>query len=177
MPVLDSPYYVYALVDPRNEEVFYVGKGKGSRISQHVKDVRRGRIVNGEKCLRISRILDDGYSVREEILIDGLTEPKAYRIERGVIRGMRYLGTLTNISSGTVTEEQSIRARVAWLLENMKPYDEWVMTARTAAIDYAVAEYGHPYTFYVSFMDEVRSTLDVIAAHSSERGLVEFNHG
>lgn len=176
MPILANAYYVYALVDPRNEEVFYVGKGKGARISQHVKDVLRGRIVNGEKCLRISRILDDGCSVREEILIDGLSEPEAYRIERGVIRGMRHLGTLTNISSGTVTEEQSIRARMTWLLENMKPYDEWVMTARTAAIDYAVAEYGHPYTFYTKFRDEIQSTLDGPVVLDVECKLIEFNH-
>lgn len=30
-------YYVYRLVDPRNGETFYVGKGKGDRLFQHVK--------------------------------------------------------------------------------------------------------------------------------------------
>lgn len=31
-------YYVYALVDPRDNRIFYIGKGKGNRIFQHAKD-------------------------------------------------------------------------------------------------------------------------------------------
>jgi hypothetical protein len=30
-------YYVYRLIDPRNGETFYVGKGKGNRIFQHAR--------------------------------------------------------------------------------------------------------------------------------------------
>lgn len=29
------PYYVYCLVDPRNNQTFYIGKGKGNRIFAH----------------------------------------------------------------------------------------------------------------------------------------------
>src|SRR5207237_511034 len=35
-PVND--YYVYLLIDPRNLEVFYVGKGQGFRKDAHLKD-------------------------------------------------------------------------------------------------------------------------------------------
>lgn len=29
--------YVYRLIDPRNEETFYVGKGKGNRVFNHAE--------------------------------------------------------------------------------------------------------------------------------------------
>jgi hypothetical protein len=32
----DSNYYVYAYLDPRNYEMLYVGKGKGSRKYAHL---------------------------------------------------------------------------------------------------------------------------------------------
>jgi len=40
-------WYVYRLIDPRNGETFYVGKGRGNRIFQHVGQHVGGRPVTG----------------------------------------------------------------------------------------------------------------------------------
>ena len=46
-------HYVYRLVDPRNGETFYVGKGQGDRVFAHVRNARRLREgVNGDGVLR-----------------------------------------------------------------------------------------------------------------------------
>jgi hypothetical protein len=33
-----NEFYVYGLIDPRTEKLFYIGKGKGKRISQHFNE-------------------------------------------------------------------------------------------------------------------------------------------
>ncbi len=41
-------HYVYQLVDPRNGEIFYIGKGRFERIFQHEIEARRG--LQTRKC-------------------------------------------------------------------------------------------------------------------------------
>lgn len=36
--------YVYALVDPRNDHIFYIGKGKGNRVFQHAENALQENI-------------------------------------------------------------------------------------------------------------------------------------
>ena len=36
--IREIKYYVYLLSDPVNDKIFYVGRGKGNRIFQHLKD-------------------------------------------------------------------------------------------------------------------------------------------
>ena len=50
----DWKYYVYELIDPRNGEVFYVGKGSGKRAYKHERAVMNG---NRESLLFNSEII------------------------------------------------------------------------------------------------------------------------
>ncbi|WP_019627845.1 hypothetical protein [Thioalkalivibrio sp. AKL10] len=50
-------YYVYRLVDPRNGETFYVGRGQGNRVFQHAKgEISAGDDESGEMDPKRSKI-------------------------------------------------------------------------------------------------------------------------
>ena len=52
-------YYVYRLIDPRNGETFYVGKGLGNRIFQHAKgELKLRSRENGLLDYKLHRIRD-----------------------------------------------------------------------------------------------------------------------
>lgn len=34
-------YFVYALIDPRDGSIFYIGKGKGIRPYRHLEEAKR----------------------------------------------------------------------------------------------------------------------------------------
>ncbi len=90
-------YYVYELIDPRDNEPFYVGKGKGNRMYAHECDARRGK--PGPKCDRIRDILGSGHSVKANILKYFEDEVAAYAHEKHVIKSYGF-DTLTNLNGG-----------------------------------------------------------------------------
>ncbi len=74
-------YYVYLLIDPRNEEVFYVGKGHNDRALNHLASP--GEQEKGE---RIRAIRAAGFEPRVDILTHGMdSDGEALRIEAAVI--------------------------------------------------------------------------------------------
>ncbi len=74
-------HYVYLYVDPRDESVFYVGKGSGSRCLTHLTE--EGET---EKIQKIAAIRDSGLEPRIDILLHGLpTAETALQVEAAVI--------------------------------------------------------------------------------------------
>jgi hypothetical protein len=49
-------WYVYRLIDPRNGETFYVGKGQRDRIFQHAKGALSAATDEDTADLKFSRI-------------------------------------------------------------------------------------------------------------------------
>jgi hypothetical protein len=79
-------FYVYRLIDPRNGETFYVGKGKGNRVFTHVWDelgVNEDALT--EKLQRIREIRKDGFEVAHVIHRHGLDERTALEVEAALI--------------------------------------------------------------------------------------------
>ncbi|MDE7414500.1 MAG: endonuclease [Muribaculaceae bacterium] len=95
-------YYVYCLVDPRDNKVFYIGKGKGDRTFAHVRNVDPEADEN-EKNRRIAEIGPE--NVRHIIIRHGLTSDEALNLESALIDFMmdsRVNGgnSLTNLIHG-----------------------------------------------------------------------------
>lgn len=95
-------YYVYALVDPRDENVFYIGKGIGNRVFSH--EIESGKSQQSEKQ-KLQKILDiekDGFYVKRFILNWGLLENEAFVAEATLINLLNRMPNirLTNEVSG-----------------------------------------------------------------------------
>lgn len=93
----DMRYYVYELIDTRDDKVFYVGKGSGDRWRQHEKDARKG--VHGLKCDLIRAILESGNQVESRIAKRFTDEDEAFAYEKSLIASIG-IDNLTNIASG-----------------------------------------------------------------------------
>lgn len=88
-------WYVYALRNPLDGRVFYIGKGKGNRIFQHAQDAiaaTDGEL--GSKLDLIHSIHAEGRDVEAFILRHGLPSEKlAYEVEAAVIDAYRLVDT------------------------------------------------------------------------------------
>jgi hypothetical protein len=96
--VLDKlGYYVYRLIDPRNGETFYVGRGKSNRVFAHIRgDLEQDKL--SEKHARIREIQFAGLDVVHVIHRHGMDETTASVVEAALIDA--YPG-LTNQISGS----------------------------------------------------------------------------
>jgi len=62
-------HYVYALVDSRDNKIFYIGKVQGARILAHINSADQS---NNEKSSLIKEIIESGNSVKHYIIRHGL---------------------------------------------------------------------------------------------------------
>lgn len=103
---MNNKYYVYALIDPRNNTPFYIGKGSGKRDVAHIKEAHQPtkNWVNFLKCRRILSIEGEGMTVEFIRLHDNLTETEAYKIEEVEVAKWGKIidgtGCLTNLADG-----------------------------------------------------------------------------
>ncbi|UCX06264.1 GIY-YIG nuclease family protein [Shewanella glacialimarina] len=88
---MTATYYVYSLKDPREKpaRVFYIGKGTGSRSTEHLRkvdDTRKGK--------HIQEILNSGSVPIISKVIEKLTEEQALQIE------LEFITSFGTIESG-----------------------------------------------------------------------------
>lgn len=118
---LPSGPYVYALA--YEGKVFYVGKGRGRRMFQHVLEALSGG--HGPKCDRIRSIFSSGGEIEYRVIGEYETDAEAYVAERQFIAQG---GELTNVAgrgAEPISPRDLAKQRFAGLLASMKPFHQW----------------------------------------------------
>ena len=101
--------YVYRLIDPRNGETFYVGKGEGNRVFAHIRaetDLDGDELDNKMERIRAIRLA--GFEVGHVIHRHGMDDKTALEVEAAVMDA--YPG-LTNVAAGAGNERGAMHAK------------------------------------------------------------------
>lgn len=126
-------YYVYRLIDPRNGETFYVGKGKGNRVFAHshdaLKDYNNENYSTEEeladessaKIKQIREIHNAGLNVIHIIQRWGMDEKTALHVEAALIDC--FFG-LSNIQNGYASDYGVTNTKVLQESLSAKEYEE-----------------------------------------------------
>src|SRR5690554_13171 len=95
-------FYVYGIFDALENELFYIGKGKGKRYEDHFKNNKWD--FNLEKIDRIRSLEEKGHPPEIRIIIDGIDENIAFAIEKELVcrigRKCFHEGPLLNLAPG-----------------------------------------------------------------------------
>lgn len=114
-------FYVYELIDPRNNKPFYVGKGRDNRAWKHVllRTNEKVKKANPHKHNVINQIIESGNSVIVKLVLSS-DEQTAFDYEQTLIKqyGKRSAGgLLTNIckgGEGATTEGKPVSQFTKW---------------------------------------------------------------
>ena len=106
-------YYVYVLINPRDNKIFYVGKGKANRVFSHIDEsIENPRKT--EKLETIRAIKNNNEEVKHFIIRHGLEENEAFLVESVLIDFLTFkdfaeVSKITNIMAGYHSFEQGIK--------------------------------------------------------------------
>lgn len=102
----NKEFYVYKLIDSRNNETFYVGKGKKNRMKTHISRAKKWQqnnkstfAVNKKLYNKILKIVNEGKEVICQKVETELTDEQACKLEKAIIAEIG-LARLCNLSNG-----------------------------------------------------------------------------
>lgn len=119
-----TKYYVYLLINPLDNSIFYIGKGKNKRAEDHLKENKSGKISNAKKHKIINAIIEAG-SFPEIIIFDNeLEENDAYSLERELI--ILFKKTISNYSKGIIDKHTRNLEKAKIIVRGIVPFDIWL---------------------------------------------------
>jgi hypothetical protein len=154
-------HYVYALVDPRDGQIFYVGKASANnRAFDHV-NAGKGE---SEKHERIQEIRDVGDEPVVEILRYGLTSAKAsFEVEAAIIDTIG-LENLTNMVRGHGVDRGRQTAAEVERLHGSKPVE--ITTLRESLMMFFINQTYSPTKTDLELYDCVRQFWSSVSART-----------
>lgn len=106
-------FYVYAYIDPRDNSVFYIGKGVGSRATDHLHDRNKS-----SKTDRINSIIAAGFTPQIDIIAYQLRDDlESSRVEAALIE-LLGVEKLTNIVRGRFSTDHPRRTLSDFVMEH-----------------------------------------------------------
>lgn len=126
-------YYVYALVNPDDKTIFYIGKGNKNRVFSHeFESTTEQNGLQSEKISIINSIKEKKLEVEKYIISFGLSETEAFHVENALINFMKIIdetkisvSKLANIVSGHRSDKQKLSlqtfGRVEILQSSLSP--------------------------------------------------------
>ena len=134
---LMARYYVYALIDPRDLQTYYIGKGTASRRFQHFKNLPADLEKSGDKAKRIKEIKDAGHTPEAIVLSWHDTDEEAYAEEQRRIEAIG-LGNLTNQNRGGGGDrtKPSTKAKKVKLTAAQEKFCQLVASGENASASY-----------------------------------------
>lgn len=106
-------YYVYILIDPRDNKIFYVGKGYGNRVFSHINEAIFNPSTN-EKLETIRAIKKENLKIKHFIVKHGLEEKEALIVESVLIDFLTFkdfaeVAKISNIVAGHNSFNEGIK--------------------------------------------------------------------
>ena len=127
--ILALNYYVYMLIDPRDNIPFYIGKGKDNRVFQHLKCALDANEEINAKYDKIIEIQNNGLKVKHVVIRHGIKDQiEAYQIEASLIDTLTFCGIVlsnmvgghNSLQKGLMTTDEIIRLYNAEKLVKIK---------------------------------------------------------
>lgn len=101
-----NDYYVYGLFYG-DDICFYIGKGKGYRLNEHLYEYERKEVENQHKRRKIKKIRRNGKEPYAKKIITGLTEDEAVKKEAKFVKEIG----IENLTNQIIEDEKRVVAK------------------------------------------------------------------